>query len=95
LGRGGFDETVTSADLSAGGVLLRADDRLGVGDVLELQFEIGGISLGLRGLVVATRGVAGQPHQRFVHVAFTGLDPDRLTTLTRLLEDWERETAEA
>ena len=94
LGRGGFDETVTSADLSAGGALLHADRRLDVGDVVMLEVEIGGFGLGLKGLIIATREVAHKPGERLVHVAFTGLSPDRLESLGSLLDAWERETAE-
>lgn len=95
LGRGGFDETVTSADLSAGGALLRADRRLGVGDVLVLEVELSGVALGVKGLVIATRDVPGRADQRLVHVAFTGLSPERLTSLARLLDAWERESSDA
>lgn len=93
LGRGGFDEEVTSLDLSAGGALLRADHRLDVGDVLSLDLEVAGFSIGLRGLVVAARPVRPDTEERYVHVAFTGLDPDRLASLGRLLDEWERESA--
>jgi len=93
LGRGGFDETVTSADLSAGGALLKADRRLDVGDVVMLEVEIGGFAVGLKGLIIATREVSGQPGERLVHVAFTGLSPDRLEALGNLLDQWEAETA--
>ena len=94
IGRGGFDEEVTSDDLSAGGMLLRADRRLGVGDVLVIDLEAGGeVSLSLKGLVIATREMAGHPDQRYVHVAFTGLSADRLAGLARLLESWERAEA--
>ncbi len=95
LGRGGFDEQLTSADLSAGGALLRADRRLGIGDVLGLDIELGGFAVGLKGLVIATREVPGERDSRYVHVAFTGLSPDRLVALGRLLDAWEREAAEA
>lgn len=95
LGRGGFDEQVSSADLSSGGALLRADRRLGVGDVLVLDVEVGGFTLGLKGLVIATREIPGHADQRFVHVAFTGLSPDRLAALGRLLDAWEREAADS
>jgi hypothetical protein len=91
LGRGGFDEEVPSVDLSAGGMLLRADGRLAVGDVLSLELELAGFSLAFRGLVVAVREASGD--DRFVHVAFTGLSPDRLATLADLLESWEHEAA--
>ena len=93
LGRGGFDEEVASLDVSAGGALLRADPRLGVGDVLSLELAIGGITLGLKGLVVATRDGGEDGGDRYVHVAFTGLGPDRLSSLSRLLEEWERDAA--
>jgi hypothetical protein len=95
IGRGGFDEQITSADLSAGGALLKADRRLGVGDVLVIELEVAGFALGLKGLVIATRDVPGSRDDRYVHVAFTGLSPDRLEALGRLLEAWENETAEA
>jgi hypothetical protein len=95
LGRGGFDEQITSADLSSGGVLLKADRRLGVGDVLVLEIEVAGFAIGLKGLVIATREVPGGRDDRYVHVAFTGLSPDRLETLGRLLDAWERESADA
>ena len=93
IGRGGFDEEVTSDDLSAGGMLLRADRRLGVGDVLVIEVEAGGVALSLKGLVIATREIAGQHDQRYVHVAFTGLSADRLAGLARLLDSWERAEA--
>lgn len=91
IGRGGFDEEVTSADLSAGGVLLRADRRLAVGDVLVLELSVGGFALGVKGLVIATRDTPSDRMQRYVHVAFTGLSPDRLEALGRLLDAWERD----
>lgn len=91
LGRGGFDEQLTSADLSAGGALLRADRRLSVGDVLLLELTLGGFSVGLKGLVVATREVPSDPTGRFVHVAYTGMSPDRLEALGRVLDAWEAE----
>lgn len=91
LGRGGFDEEVTSADLSAGGILLRADRRLGVGDVLVLEIDAAGFTLGLKGLVIATRDIPGHADERFVHVAFTGLSPERLVALGRMLEAWEQD----
>ncbi len=95
LGRGGFDETVTSADLSAGGALLQADRRLDVGDVVMLEVELGGFAVGLKGLIIATRELNGKPKERLVHVAFTGLSPDRLEALGNLLDQWERESAAA
>jgi len=94
IGRGGFDEELTSADLSAGGALLKADRRLGVGDVLVLELSAGGFAVGVKGLVIATREVPGSRSERYVHVAFTGLSPDRLEALGELLDAWERETAE-
>jgi hypothetical protein len=93
IGRGGFDEQVTSDDLSAGGALLRADRRLGVGDVLVLELDAGGVAVNVKGLVIATREIPGQPDQRYVHVAFTGLSPDRLAALAKLLDTWERAEA--
>ena len=96
LGRGGFDETVTSADLSSGGALLEADRRLDVGDVVMLEVEIGGFALGLKGLVIATRELPNnRVRNRLVHVAFTGLSPDRLEALGNLLDAWEREASDA
>ena len=95
LGRGGFDETVESADLSAGGALLEADRRLDVGDVVMLAVEVGGFALGLKGLVIATRELSGGTKNRLVHVAFTGLSPDRLEALGNLLDTWEQESREA
>jgi len=95
LGRGGYDEDVTSLDVSAGGVLLRADNRLGVGDVLSLEFELAGFALGLKGLVVAARDAGRDGGDRYVHVAFTGLGADRLASLSRLLDDWERDAPPA
>ena len=95
LGRGGFDETVTSADLSAGGALIEADRRLDVGDVVMLEVEVAGFGLGLKGLIIATREVPGPERKRLVHVAFTGLSPDRLEALGNLLDAWERETSGA
>jgi len=92
LGRGGFDEEVTSADLSAGGCLLRADRRLAIGDVLVLDVELGGVAVALKGLVVASREVPGHPDERLVHIAFTGLSPERVQALGDLLDAWERET---
>ena len=92
LGRGGFDETVTSADLSAGGALLQADRRLDVGDVVMLEVELGGFAVGLKGLIIATRELGGEK-ERLVHVAFTGLSPDRLEALGNLLDQWEAESA--
>jgi hypothetical protein len=94
LGRGGFDETVTSADISSGGALLEADRRLDVGDVVMLAVEVGGFALGLKGLVIATRELPGKTKNRLVHVAFTGLSPDRLEALGNLLDTWERESAD-
>lgn len=94
IGRGGFDEQLTSIDLSAGGALLRADRRLSVGDVLVLELSVGGFSAGVKGLVIATREVVGERDDRYVHVAFTGLSPDRLEALGRLLDEWERGTTE-
>lgn len=91
LGPGGYDEEVRSLDLSAGGALLVADDRLAAGDVLELDLEIGGIAVSLRGLVVHTRPAEGDG--RYVHVAFTGLSGERPESLARLLDDWEREVS--
>ena len=95
LGRGGYEEEVASVDLSLGGVLVRADDRLGVGDVLVLDFPVADLSLGLRGLVVSVRSVAGDPDPdaRYVHVAFTGLSPERLDLLCRYVEDLSAETS--
>ena len=93
LGRGGFDEEVHSVDLSAGGALLRTDRRLGVGDVLVLDVTIEDVSLGLKGLVIATREVPGHADERFVHIAFTGLSDERITALARLLDGWERDAA--
>jgi hypothetical protein len=96
LGRGGFDEEVRSVDLSAGGALLRTDRRLGVGDVLLLDVTIDDVSVGLKGLVIATREVAGHADERFVHIvhiAFTGLSDERITALARLLDGWERDAA--
>jgi len=95
LGRGGFDEEITSLDVSAGGALLRADNRLGVGDVLSLEFELAGFALGLKALVVAARDAGREGDERYIHVAFTGLDPERLTSLARLLDDWERDASTA
>lgn len=95
LGRGGFDEEVRSVDLSAGGALLRADRRLGVGDVLLLEIAVDDVSLGLKGLVIATREVPGHADERFVHIAFTGLSDDRVAALARVLDTWERDAAES
>jgi PilZ domain len=91
LGRGGFDEEVASIDLSLGGVLLLADDRVDVGDVVALDFAVVDVTLGLRGLVVSVRPTVGShgphgPHGRYVHVAFTGLSPERLDSLCQFLD---------
>jgi hypothetical protein len=86
LGRRGFDEDVTACDLSVGGAHLVADRRLGVGDVVVLDVDLGEVALKVRGLVVSVRplgsGVAGARH---VHVAFTGLSGDRLAQLGDLV----------
>ena len=58
-----------------------------------IELEVGGFSLGLKGLVIATREVPGDGGDRYVHVAFTGLSPERLEALGRLLDAWEREAA--
>ena len=59
LGRSGFDEAVESLDLSPGGALLLADRRLGVGDVLRLEFHVDDssddISVAVQGMVVGVR----------------------------------------
>jgi hypothetical protein len=94
LGRGGFDETVHTADFSVGGALLRADRRLGVGDVVALDVAVGSVTLGLKGLVIATREIAGRTDERHVHVAFTGMSPERSASLARLLDDWSTEAVE-
>lgn len=93
IGRGGFDEDIVSADLSAGGCLVRADRRLGVGDVLVLDIDASGIVVGLKGLVIAAREVPGHPDERLVHIAFTGLNPERFEALGQLLEAWAKEAA--
>jgi hypothetical protein len=88
LGRGGYDEEVASIDLSLGGVLLLADDRVDVGDVVALDFAVVDETLGLRGLVVSVRPTLGSdgPHERYVHVAFTGLSPERFDSLCQFLD---------
>lgn len=86
LGLGGFDEDVTACDLSVGGAHLVADRRLGVGDVVVLDVELDDLALTVRGLVVAVRPVhGGVPEARHVHVAFTGLSPERLARLGDLV----------
>lgn len=91
IGRGGFDEQVTSDDLSAGGMLLRADRRLGVGDVLVIELDAGSdLALNLKGLVIATRDIGNRSDQRYVHVAFTGMSADRMAGLARLIDSWDR-----
>lgn len=88
LGRGGYDEVVGSIDISLGGALLMADDRVDVGDVVALEFPVVNLTLGLRGLVVSVRPTVGSdgPHARYVHVAFTGLSPERLDSLCHLID---------
>ena len=82
LGLRGFDEDVTACDLSVGGAHLVADRRLGVGDVVVLDVDLRDVALSVRGLVVSVRPVAGSIGEaRHVHVAFTGLSPDRLQQL--------------
>ena len=96
LGRKGFEEVVASVDLSLGGALVEADDRLAVGDVLVLEFPIDDLILGLRGLVVSVRPVAtATDRARYVHVAFTGLSPERLEALCQFLQGLEDEAATA
>ena len=86
LGLRGFDEDVTACDISVGGAHLVADRRLGVGDVVVLDVDLGDLALSVRGLVVSVRPVAGSVGEaRHVHVAFTGLSPDRLTQLGELV----------
>jgi hypothetical protein len=88
LGRGGYDEVVSSVDVSLGGALVLADDRVDVGDVVVLDLPLDDLTIGLRGLVVTVRPAVGVdgPRARFVHVAFTGLSPERLDVLCRYLD---------
>lgn len=88
LGGRGYDEVVASIDLSLGGALLLADDRVDVGDVVMLEFAVLDLTLGLRGLVVSVRPTVGSDdaHARYAHVAFTGLSPERLDSLCRFLD---------
>ena len=81
LGLGGFDEDVTACDLSVGGAHLVADRRLGLGDVVVLEVDVADVALSVRGLVVAVRPIADGTDARHVHVAFTGLSPERLSAL--------------
>ena len=86
LGLRGFDEDVTAVDLSVGGAHLIADRRLGVGDVVVLDVDVDDLALSVRGLVVSVRAVSGGVGEaRHVHVAFTGLSPERLTALGDLV----------
>jgi hypothetical protein len=86
LGLRGFDEDVTACDLSLGGAHLVADRRLGVGDVVVLDVDVDDVALSVRGLVVSVRPVDGNVAEaRHVHVAFTGLSPDRLARLGDLV----------
>lgn len=90
LGRGGFDEIVESLDLSPGGALLLADRRLGVGDVLRLEFVVDDLTLAVQGMVVGVRDAPFKGmHARFVHVAFTSLNAERLDALARVLDAWD------
>ena len=90
LGLAGFDEDVAACDLSIGGAHLLADRRLGVGDVVVLDVDTADISLTLRGLVVSVRPViGGRVEDRHVHVAFTGLSPDRMQELGLLIDGFE------
>jgi hypothetical protein len=90
LGRSGFDQEVETLDLSPGGTLLLADRRLGVGDVLRLEFHVDDVSVAVQGMVV---GVRDAPFKgidaRYVHVAFTSLSPERLDALSRVLDTWQ------
>lgn len=85
LGRGGFDEDVAACDLSVGGAHLVADQRLGLGDVVVLDVDVADLTLSVRGLVVAVRPVLDGGDTRHVHVAFTGLSPERLAALGDLV----------
>lgn len=85
LGLRGFDEDVQACDLSLGGAHLLADGRLSVGDVVALDVDIEDISVQLRGLVVGVRPIAEGGTRRHVHVAFTGLSPERLARLGDLV----------
>ena len=90
LGRGGFDESVESLDLSLGGMLLLADRRLGVGDVLHLELGRDGTNVRLQGMVVGVRDAPFTGlHARYVHVAFTSLSSHRLDALAELLAAWD------
>lgn len=90
LGLRGFDEDVTACDLSVGGAHLVADRRLGVGDVVVLDVAMDDLALSVRGLVVSVRPVDGTKSEaRHVHVAFTGLSPDRLAQLGDLVASAE------
>lgn len=89
MGRGGFDEEVETLDLSPGGTLLLADRRLGVGDVLALEFDADGLGLRIQGMVVGVRDAPFKGmHARYVHVAFTSLSAERLTKLARAIAAW-------
>lgn len=85
LGLRGFDEDVTACDLSLGGAHLVADRRLGVGDVVVLDVDVDDVALSVRGLVVSVRPVSSVGEARHVHVAFTGLSPERLSRLGDLV----------
>lgn len=85
LGIGGFDEDVTACDLSVGGAHLLADRRLGVGDVVVLDVDVAELALTVRGLVVAVRPLGDPTGAWHVHVAFTGLSPERLAALGDLV----------
>jgi hypothetical protein len=88
LGRGGYDEVISSVNLSLGGALVLADDRVDVGDVVLLDLPVDDMGNGVRGLVVTVRPAVGadEPHARFVHVAFTGLSPERVDALCRYFD---------
>ena len=86
LGLRGFDEDVTACDISVGGAHLVADRRLAVGDVVVLDVAGDGVAFSVRGLVVSVRPINGVADDaRHVHVAFTGLSPERLSRLGDLV----------
>jgi hypothetical protein len=87
LGRRGVDADVKVIDLSPGGIRIDAPTAIDGGDVVELTFTVGDMTIPVRGLVVYT--TTTDADARHAHIAFTGLGDAALHALARLLDSAE------
>ena len=83
-GPNAFEHRAEVVDVSLGGVRITANDRLDVGNVVELTVDEGQEQLTLSGLVVATSPQRSRP--RYAHIAFTRLQPSTVERIGALVD---------